>query len=53
MHSVCPASQDQDEIEQMAEYSANLYAKTPEEKASYLLYYREYYQKQNDEARIK
>ena len=34
----------------MAEYSAALYAKTPEEKANYLIYYRDYYQKQSKEA---
>jgi hypothetical protein len=30
----------QDEIEKMAEYSADLYAKNPQEKASYVVYYR-------------
>merc|ERR1719394_1467020 len=32
-----------DDIEQMAEYSASLYAKTPSDKAHYLEYYRNYY----------
>ena len=31
------------EIEQLAEYSASTYAKTPEEKAYYLQYYRDFY----------
>ena len=30
----------QDEIEKMAEYSADLYAKNPLEKANYVVYYR-------------
>ena len=33
----------EDEIERLAEYSASLYAKTSEEKQSYLEYYRQYY----------
>lgn len=36
------------EIERLAEYSANLYAKTAEEKASYLEYYRNYYKNGGD-----
>lgn len=38
----------QDEINKMAEYSANLYAKTPQEKANYVEYYRDYYSKGGD-----
>ncbi len=37
------SSYSREEIERMAEYSASLYAKSPEEKASYLDYYRKYY----------
>ncbi len=33
----------EEEVERMAQYSAGLYAKTPEEKVSYLEYYRNYY----------
>ena len=33
----------------MAEYSASTYAKTPEEKAYYLQYYRDYYKKGGDD----
>jgi len=36
------------EVERMAEYSANLYAKTPEEKASYTEYYRKFYNEGGD-----
>ncbi len=32
-----------EEVERLAEYSAEMYAKTPEEKAHYLEYYRKYY----------
>ncbi len=32
-----------EETESLAEYSASMYAKTPEEKAYYLDYYRNYY----------
>lgn len=42
------AQQPQDEIEQLAEYSANLYAKTPEEKAHHLEYYRNFYRSGGD-----
>ena len=34
----------------MADYSANLYAKTPDEKNSYLEYYRNYYRNEEDKA---
>jgi RNA-binding protein 5/10 len=37
-----------DEIEKMAEYSANLYAKNESEKAHYLEYYRNYYKNGGD-----
>jgi len=37
----------QAEIQQLAEYSAALYAKTPEEKESYLAYYLNYYKNQH------
>ncbi|XP_035708572.1 RNA-binding protein 5-B isoform X2 [Folsomia candida] len=37
---------DETDTEKMAEYSAGLYAKTDEEYASYLVYYRDYYTKQ-------
>ena len=37
-----------DEIEKMAEYSANLYAKNDSEKAHYLEYYRNYYKNGGD-----
>ncbi|CAG7664880.1 unnamed protein product [Allacma fusca] len=40
---------DEETIEKMAQYSASLYAKTPEEHASYLTYYREYYRNQSSE----
>uniref|UniRef100_A0A1B6FBC1 RNA-binding protein 5 n=2 Tax=Cuerna arida TaxID=1464854 RepID=A0A1B6FBC1_9HEMI len=33
------------DVNRLAEYSANLYAKTPEEKTTYLAYYQQYYQK--------
>ena len=32
-----------EEVERLAEYSASMYAKTPEEKSYYLDYYRNYY----------
>lgn len=35
-----------DDVAQLAEYSANLYAKTPAQKAHYLQYYTQYYQNQ-------
>jgi RNA-binding protein 5/10 len=35
-----------DDVTQLAEYSANLYAKTPAQKAHYLQYYTQYYQNQ-------
>lgn len=35
-----------EDVNRLAEYSANLYAKTPEEKATYLTYYLQYYSKQ-------
>lgn len=34
------------DIKQLAEYSASLYAQTPEEHASYVQYYTMYYQQQ-------
>ncbi|KAL1139064.1 hypothetical protein AAG570_009125 [Ranatra chinensis] len=34
------------DVPRLAEYSANLYASTPQEKATYLQYYEEYYKKQ-------
>lgn len=36
----------------MAEYSAGLYAKTDEEYASYLVYYRDYYTKQAEATKV-
>lgn len=33
------------DVPRLAEYSANLYAKTPEEKTTYLAYYQQYYHK--------
>ncbi|XP_054261986.1 RNA-binding protein 5-like [Macrosteles quadrilineatus] len=33
------------DVSRLAEYSANLYAKTPEEKNTYLTYYQQYYHK--------
>lgn len=33
------------DVTRLAEYSANLYAKTPEEKTTYLAYYQQYYHK--------
>eukprot|EP00095_Tigriopus_kingsejongensis_P000467 snap_masked-scaffold217_size252476-processed-gene-1.22 protein:Tk00467 transcript:snap_masked-scaffold217_size252476-processed-gene-1.22-mRNA-1 annotation:"rna-binding protein 5-like" len=36
------------EVESLSEYSASLYAKTPEEKAYYLEYYRNYYRNGGD-----
>ncbi len=36
------------EVERMAEYSASMYAKTKEEKTSYLEYYRNYYRNGGD-----
>lgn len=35
-----------DDVNRLAEYSANLYATNPQEKASYLAYYQQYYQEQ-------
>lgn len=35
-----------DDVAQLAEYSANMYAKTPAQKAHYLQYYTQYYQNQ-------
>lgn len=35
-----------DDVQQLAEYSANMYAKTPAQKAQYLHYYTQYYQNQ-------
>ncbi|XP_012258482.2 RNA-binding protein 5-like [Athalia rosae] len=35
-----------DDVNQLAEYSANMYAKTPAQKAHYLQYYTQYYQNQ-------
>ncbi|KAK0168471.1 hypothetical protein PV327_002266 [Microctonus hyperodae] len=35
-----------DDVTQLAEYSANMYAKTPAQKAHYLQYYTQYYQNQ-------
>lgn len=37
------------DVSRLAEYSANLYATTPEEKESYLAYYQQYYHKQISE----
>ena len=41
-------AQSEDEVEQLAEYSASLYAKTPEEKAHHLDYYRNFYRSGGD-----
>ncbi|XP_015510651.1 RNA-binding protein 5 [Neodiprion pinetum] len=35
-----------DDVSQLAEYSANMYAKTPAQKAHYVQYYTQYYQNQ-------
>ena len=43
-----PTKYSDEEIERLAEYSAKMYAKTPEEKASYLEYYRNYYKNGGD-----
>ena len=40
----------EEELDKMAEYSANLYAKTDEEKKSYVEYYRKYYSEGGDAA---
>ena len=42
------APKSEEEIERLAVYSADLYAKTPEERASYLEYYRNYYRNGGD-----
>lgn len=39
------SNESQEKIEELAKYSATLYANTPEEHERYLAYYREYYRK--------
>ena len=40
----------EEELDKMAEYSANLYAKSDEEKKAYVEYYRKYYSEGGDAA---
>ncbi|KAJ8679499.1 hypothetical protein QAD02_015286 [Eretmocerus hayati] len=45
-HSEGGQAYTMDDVAQLAEYSANLYAQTPAQKAHYLQYYTQYYQNQ-------
>ena len=44
-----PAMPQTNDIAELAEYSASLYAKTPEEHEAYVQYYTQYYQQQQEQ----
>merc|ERR1719167_1031944 len=43
-----PCNFTEDEIRKMAEFSADIYAKHPSERANYIEYYRKYYREGGD-----